>query len=56
MAAEETGFELWGGESLKLPDMQEKACSLCGRPAVMAIRKLDEFERTFLCSEHRGTR
>jgi len=52
MANEETGFELWGGESLKLPDMESKRCSVCGEPALIAIRKLSETERTFLCSMH----
>jgi hypothetical protein len=55
LSTEEKGLALWGGVDLdlSLSSLQKKVCAVCGRPATVAIRKLDQQERTFLCDEHR---
>jgi hypothetical protein len=55
MSTEETGLVLWGGVDvdLTLPGLQQKECEVCGSPATVAIRRLDEQSRRFLCSLHR---
>ena len=52
MAGDEADDEVGAGEGLRLPDMETKRCSICGAPARVAIRKLAETERTFLCKAH----
>ena len=55
MSTEETGLVLWGGVDLDLtlPGLQQKTCEVCGAPATIAIRRLDEQARRFLCTLHR---
>ena len=51
MEKEETGLVLWGGVDLDLTvqSLQKKLCELCGQPATVAVRRLDEQERRVLC-------
>lgn len=55
MSTEEKGLALWGGVDLdlSLSSLQKKVCAVCGKPATVAIRKLDRQERTLLCETHR---
>jgi hypothetical protein len=56
MSSEETGFVLWGGVDLDLTlaSLQNKKCEVCGAPATVAVRRLDEQERRFVCASHRS--
>jgi len=58
MRTEETHLVLWGGIDLDLTlsGLREKTCELCGAPATVAVRRLDEQQRRFLCASHRGVR
>ena len=53
---DETGLALWGGVDLDLDlrHLRQKPCAVCGAPASVAIRRLDEQERTYHCDEHRS--
>ncbi len=55
MSTEEKGLALWGGVDLDLSlnSLQKKVCAVCGKPATVAIRKLDQQVRTLLCETHR---
>jgi hypothetical protein len=55
---DETGLVLWGGIDfdLTLRGLSESRCDVCGAPATVAVRRLDEQERRFLCSLHREPR
>jgi hypothetical protein len=55
MSTEETGLALWGGVDLDLTlvSLQQKTCEVCRAPARVAIRRLDEQSRRFLCTLHR---
>jgi hypothetical protein len=49
--SEEKGLVLWGGVELDLTvtSLPKKTCG-CGQPATVAVRRLDEQERAFLCA------
>jgi len=55
MSTEEKGLALWGGVDLDLDlrHLQQKVCAVCGAPATMATRRLDEQTRRFFCDKHR---
>jgi hypothetical protein len=50
----ETGLMLWGGVELDLTvqSLKKKTCEVCGQPATVAIRRLDEQNRRVLCELH----
>jgi hypothetical protein len=54
MSTEEKGLALWGGVDLDLTlaSLQHKTCEVCGAPATVAIRRLDEQRRRFFCALH----
>jgi len=54
MVDDEAGLVLWGGVDLDLTlaSLQHKACEVCRAPATVAVRRLDEQERRFLCALH----
>lgn len=56
MSTDETGLVLWGGVDLDLTlsSLKQKTCEVCGAPATVAIRRLDEQARRFLCALHRS--
>jgi hypothetical protein len=56
MSTDEKGLALWGGVDLDLTlsGLKHKTCEVCGAPATVAIRRLDEQERRFLCALHRN--
>jgi hypothetical protein len=56
MSTEEKGLALWGEVNLDLTlsSLKQKTCEVCGAPATVAIRRLDEQERRFLCALHRN--
>jgi hypothetical protein len=56
MSTEKTGLALWGGVDLDLTlsSLKQKTCVVCGAPATVAIRRLNEQERRFLCALHRS--
>jgi len=47
---------LWGGVDLDLTvaAIRKQPCSVCGKPASVAVRRLDEQERVFVCAGHEG--
>ena len=47
----EKGLMLWGGVELDctVEQLSKKRCAVCRKPAAVAIRKLDDQERVFLC-------
>ncbi|MFI5169231.1 MAG: hypothetical protein ACHQM7_02620 [Vicinamibacterales bacterium] len=53
--SEEKGLALHGGVDLDLSlnSLQKKACAVCGKPATVATRRLDQQERTYRCDQHR---
>jgi hypothetical protein len=54
MSDEEKGLALWGGVDLDLTPggLQRKSCTVCGKPASVATRRLDKQERVFVCATH----
>lgn len=56
--SDETGLVLWGGVDfdLTLHGLRNFACDVCAAPATVAIRRLDEQRRRFLCAQHRDAR
>jgi hypothetical protein len=56
MSTDEKGLALWGGVDLDLTlsGLKQKSCEVCGAPATVAIRRLDEQQRRFLCALHRS--
>lgn len=56
MSTDEKGLALWGGVNLDLTlsSLKQKTCEVCGAPATVAIRRLDEQQRRFLCALHRS--
>ena len=55
MSSEEKDLALWGGVDLDLTlaSLQRKTCEVCKAPVTVAIRRLDEQSRRFLCALHR---
>jgi hypothetical protein len=55
---DESGLDLWFGPDLDLPiwALHEKPCAVCGGPAKVATRRLNEQHRRFLCDDHRTTK
>jgi hypothetical protein len=54
MSNDEAGLMLWGGVDLDLTlaSLKQKQCEVCQAPATVAIRRLDEQERRYLCELH----
>ena len=54
LTTDENGLVLWGGVDLDLTlsGLQKKVCAVCGAPATVATRKLDQQLRSFLCDVH----